>query len=57
VRYYIPISGKGKIAVRLGMHRELKDSLPEFMKNRLIPISNWVSRNKVRVKLRLKKLK
>jgi hypothetical protein len=57
VRYYIPISRKGKLAVRLGMHRKLKDSLPEFMKNRLIPTSNWVSRNKVRVKLWLKKLK
>jgi hypothetical protein len=56
-RYYIPISGKGKLAVRLGVHRELKDSLPEFMKNRLIPTSNWVSRSKVRAKLRLKKLK
>jgi hypothetical protein len=53
-RYYIPISGKGKLAVRLGIHRELKDSLPEFMKNRLIPTSNWVSRTKVRAKLRLK---
>jgi hypothetical protein len=56
-RFYIPISDKGKIAVRLGMHRELKDSLPEFIKNMLIPTSNWVSRTKVRVKLRLKKLK
>jgi hypothetical protein len=56
-RHYIPVSGKGKLAVRLGIHRELKDSLPEFIKNRLIPTSNWVSRTKVRVKLRSKKLK
>jgi hypothetical protein len=57
VRYYIPISSKGKIAARLGLHRDLKDSMPEFIKNLLFPTSNWVSRNKVRVKLRLKKLK
>jgi hypothetical protein len=56
-RYYIPISSKGKIAVRLSLHRELKNSLPEFMKNRLNPASNWISRIKVRVKLRLKKVK
>jgi hypothetical protein len=57
VRYYIPVSSKGKIAIHLGLHRELKDSLPEFMKNKLIPALNWISRGKVRVKLLLKKLK
>ncbi len=56
-RYYVPVTNKGRLALRLGLHRELKDSLPEFIKNLLIPTSNWVSRTKVRLKLRLKKLK
>ncbi len=52
-RYYIPITGKGRIAIRLGLHRDLKDALPQSIKYPLIPIMNWVSRNKVRTKLRL----
>jgi len=57
IRYYIPITRRGKIAVKLGLHRELKDSLPNSIKYPLIPVLNWVSRTKVRLKLHLKKLK
>lgn len=53
-RYYIPITKRGKIAIRLGLHRELKDSLPNSIKYPLIPVMNWVSRTKTRLKLRLK---
>jgi len=56
-RYYIPLTGRGRLAVRLGLHRELKDSLPQFLKGPLIPATNWVSRTKVKVKMRLRKLK
>lgn len=56
-RYYVPITWKGKLAIRLGFHRELKDALPNFLKNPLIPALNWVSRMKIRTKLRLKRLK
>jgi hypothetical protein len=56
-RIYVPLTGKGRVAVRLSLQRELKDSLPNFLKNPLIPALNWVSRTKIRVKLRLKKLK
>jgi hypothetical protein len=49
-RYYVPLTWKGKVAVRLGLHRELKDSLPQSLKGPLIPVLNWVSRNKVRFK-------
>jgi hypothetical protein len=55
-RIYIPLTKKGKIETQMGLHRELKDSLPNALKNRLIPALNWVSRTKIRVKLRLKKL-
>jgi hypothetical protein len=51
-RYYVPLTKKGRIAVKLGLHRELKDSLPQPIKYRLIPLYNWVSRTKMRVKLR-----
>jgi hypothetical protein len=56
-RVYIPLTRKGRIAIRLGLHQEIKDSLPNFLKKPLIPALNWFSRTRVRVKLRLKKLK
>ncbi len=51
-RYYLPITGKGRIAIKLGLHRDLKDALPEPLKYSLIPLLNWASRNKVRLKSR-----
>jgi hypothetical protein len=50
-RYYIPITGIGKLAIRLGLHQELKDALPQSIKDPLIPIFNWVSRTKMQLKL------
>jgi hypothetical protein len=50
-RYYIPLTRKGSLAIRLGLHREFKDALPESVKNPLIPVLNFVSRSKVKVKL------
>jgi hypothetical protein len=49
-RYYVPLSEKGKTVVRLGLHRELKDALPAFLKTPLIPVFNWASRIKVRLR-------
>jgi hypothetical protein len=34
-RYYIPLTGKGKIAVRLGLHRRLADRIPESIAGKL----------------------
>ncbi len=51
-RYYVPITGKGMIAIKIGLHRDLKDALPQPLKNSLIPLLNWASRNKVRLKSR-----
>jgi hypothetical protein len=45
-RYYVPITWKGKLAIRIGIHRELKDALPQSLKGPLIPLFNWISRNK-----------
>jgi hypothetical protein len=51
-RYYVPATNKGHIALKLGLHRELKDALPEAIKYRLIPFYNWVSRTKMLARLR-----
>ena len=55
IRYYIPITSKGRLAIRLGLHQELKDALPRSIKDPLIPAFNWVSRNKMRLKLARRK--
>ena len=52
-RYYVPLTKKGRIASRIGLHREIKDVLPQPMKYPLIPLYNWISRNKMRIKLYL----
>jgi hypothetical protein len=52
-RYYVTITKKGRIATKMGLHREIKDVLPQPMKYPLIPVYNWVSRNKMRIRLRL----
>ena len=50
-RYFIPLSRKGKIAIRIGFHRDIRDILPKSMKRFLIPIYNWLSRIKIRAQL------
>ena len=54
-RYFIPLTSKGKIAIRLELHREIKDSLPRSIKTPLIPIYNWTSRTRMRVRLLLRR--
>ena len=51
-RYYIPLTRKGQFIIKLGLHRDLKDILPQKIKYLLIPIYNWLSR--LRVKLFIK---
>lgn len=53
-RYYIPLTRKGKLAIKLGLHKQIKDALPQPIKYRLIPLYNWISRTKTRIKLALK---
>jgi len=50
-RYYVPLTVKGKVAAKLGLHRDLKDVLPESVKHFLIPVFNCVSRTGVKTKL------
>lgn len=51
-RYYTPLTKKGMIAAHLGMHKEIKDSLPQSIKHPLIPVYNWISRTKTRIRIR-----
>jgi len=52
-RYYVPITRRGRIAIRLGVHREFKDTLPQSIKYTFIPVYNWLSRNRMRIRLSL----
>jgi len=56
-RIYIALSGKGRLAIKMGIHRDLKDAVPEKIKNLLIPVTNWISRTKIKTKLLLQRLK
>ncbi len=49
-RYYVPLTRKGHIAAELGLHREAKDTLPQWLKDPLIPVFNWVSRTKIQTR-------
>ena len=53
-RYYVPLTRKGKFAIRLGLNQSLKDALPEPLKEPLIPLFNWISRTKTLLRLHLK---
>jgi hypothetical protein len=52
IRYNVALTAKGRLACKLGLHREAKDALPMWLKGPLFPLFNWVSRAKVRVKSR-----
>jgi hypothetical protein len=50
-RYFVPLTRKGETAIKLGLHRRTEDVLPTSMKYRLIPIYNWASRAKMKIRL------
>jgi len=49
-RYFLPLTNKGKLAIKLKVHRELKDTLPPSMKKALFPLYNWASRTRMGIK-------
>lgn len=53
-RYYILLTRKGRIATKLGLYREIMDVLPQKIKYPLIPIYNWMSRTRMKIKIHLK---
>jgi hypothetical protein len=50
-RFYVALTRKGRAVTTMGLHRDLKDSLPFAIKSPLFPVFNWVSRNKQRLRL------
>lgn len=54
-RYFLPLTAKGKLIIKLKLHREIRDTLPPSMKKALFPLYNWVSRTRARVRLILKR--
>ncbi len=46
-RAFMPLNCKGQIAMLFGLHRELRDSTPNFVKPVAIPLFNWVSRTRI----------
>ncbi|MGB9841205.1 MAG: hypothetical protein ACPLKZ_00600 [Candidatus Bathyarchaeales archaeon] len=50
-RFYIPLTRKGKLAIWLRLHRDLKDVLPKSLRYALLPLYCWASRTKMRIKL------
>jgi L-amino acid N-acyltransferase YncA len=46
-RFYVPLSRKGKVAMRIGLHKDLKDSMPSIAKKIAIPLYNWNSKRKL----------
>jgi hypothetical protein len=53
-RFYVPTTQKGRITTKLGLQKEAKDALPASIKTRLIPIFNWVSRTKLKTKMKIR---
>jgi hypothetical protein len=51
-RFYIPLTRKGRLALRLRLHKDLKDVLPKSIKYPLIPVYSWISRMKIKLGLR-----
>lgn len=55
-RFYIPLTRKGKFAIKLGLHRPLKEVMPQGVKNKLFGVYNWISRTKVKFRLSRKSI-
>ncbi|MEM2118483.1 MAG: hypothetical protein QW386_05640, partial [Candidatus Bathyarchaeia archaeon] len=53
-RFYVPLTSKGRLATKLGLHRDFKDALPKPVRYALLPLYCWASRTKMRIKLILK---
>ncbi len=52
-RFYVPLTVKGKLALSSRLHREMKDTLPQWLKKPLFPLYGWASRTKMKLKLAL----
>ncbi len=55
-RYYVTLTVKGRFAAKLGLHQPAKEALPDFLKGPLVPLFNWASRTKVRLRTRVRRI-
>jgi len=53
-RYYIPITWRGSLALKIGIYRDLVDAIPQGLKYPLIPVVNALDRFKTRCRLLLR---
>jgi hypothetical protein len=53
-RYYVILSKKGEIAVKLGLHKRVNDKVPEVLKPKVISMYNFISRTKIRLSRRVR---
>lgn len=37
-RYYVPLTSKGSLSLKLGLHKDLKDMIPQWLQSRLLQI-------------------
>jgi hypothetical protein len=43
--YYVPLTGRGRVALRLGLHKSAKDRLPHWLVKRMLGLrEKWYSR-------------
>jgi hypothetical protein len=46
-RYYVPLTAKGKMAIALGLYKDPKDMVPEWLRTRLVALrDNWYASRK-----------
>jgi hypothetical protein len=46
-RYYVPLTAKGKMAIALGLYKDPKDMVPEWLRMRLVSLrDNWYASRK-----------
>lgn len=50
-RYYVILSRKGRLTAMLGIHKDLKDTLPQWLKGPLFPVYSWAERAKRNLRL------
>jgi hypothetical protein len=49
--YFLPLTYGGKLAIKLKMHREFKDTIPPRLKKVPFPLYNGASGTKTRISL------
>jgi hypothetical protein len=53
-RFYVPLTSKGKLALRLNLHKRVIDILPPRVKYYFIQVYYWISRNVAMTRFRIK---